>query len=332
MKAIVWLGLVCALLCAAPPISTGTVSLQAHIVARAGFGDAPYEYGSPVIAGEAPAPVIVVAFDVAPNGVFVFDGIKNDVKVYALSGEYQRTIKTDCWEASETSDMLVSGGEIHLLVEAARPPGDGRMERPRFELLSFGVDLAEAQARYVVDNPKIGTTVSKLGGPRSEAKGTVELSWQSDVLALFDHGQQLSFPLIRAGDPVDPADAGPRIGSVVGPFRVRENLENGTIELLDDRGQPIRALPGEGVLIALASDTEHYAMSRVDARPGLVVTVHSASGLTVGEAFVPFRGRWDNNPPSYWARFEFHDGSLYEILVNDEGVHLVRWRAELALR
>jgi hypothetical protein len=337
LKDLVCLGLACVLLCPAPPAAIGAVGLQEDALVRAGFGDRPEEYGSAAMAAAGSIPVIVPAFDVTPDGIFVFDQIQKNVKVYTLAGDYRRTIKlgrlSEATAPLEAGDILVAGGELHLLVDAGQPSGACDAEWSRFRVLSFDVASGAERGLHLVKNPKVGTIVSDRDGSRSHANGTVELSWQGDGVALFDHGQQLSYPVTGPGDdPVDAAGAVPRVGTSIGPHRIRENRGNGTLEVLDDQGQLIRSLPGEGVPIAFASDTEHYAMSRVDSRPGLVVTVHSASGLTMGEAFIPFRGRWENNPPSYWARFELHDGSLYEILVNDDGVHIVRWHTDLALR
>jgi hypothetical protein len=344
MKTMVCLGLACALLSPAWTLANGPASWKGDVLIRAKFGDAPDEYGRRGLGDgpeEGPKPVVVSCFDVAPKGIFVFDWFKQDIKVYTLAGEYQRTIKPVRYNdydpvqgvgrfepAMEASDILAVGNEIYLLIDTSFwKPGIPDIDWAPFQVFSFDVQSGERRARLLVKNPEVGTYLSKLDGKRHNANQTVQLAWQGKVLALYDHSQELCYPVTRDGEPVDPSGATPMEGSTVDQYRIRDNHETGRIELLDNLGQFIRTLPGDGGTIALASDTDHYATSRGDERPGIVVTVHSVSGGVVGEAIIPRREQWEDNPQSYWRRFEFHDGSLYEVFVNDEGVHVVKWHS-----
>jgi hypothetical protein len=333
MKGLARFLLALALLC---PALTGArgAGLEQSLLINGRFGGADDEYGFEGIADEKDIPLQVVSsFAVASTGIFVFDSVKDDIKVYSLTGEYMRTIQPLLLAGDEkwplnASDILVAGNEIYLLVDAWLTPSNPGVEWSRFQVFLVDIESGKVRDRHLLKNPDVGTYVSDQDGQRHEMNGTVQLAWRAEMLSLYDHYQQMSYPVGRAGDTADALNGSPIAGSATRDHRIREDVTANTVELLDSYGQAVRVLPAEGTLIALASDSDRYVTSRSDAARGYVVALYTVGGGLIGEGVITRRGGWPESPGSAWQAFELHDIYLYELVVDDTGVQIVKWHAE----
>lgn len=301
---------------------------DSRVLVNATIGDADQEYGYEGARLGSDGNMIG-GYVVTHRGVYIYDGLRGEVKVYSIKGGYlgvieaRRTAGSTSIPLTEAVDITVADGRIYVLC-------DFGTEEPRWRVYKFDAQSGEALGVKHVAVAKLGTMVQRINGrdQRVPIEGSVMLAGAGDAIDIFDQVANQSYPVVRGGRFVQAViedDALP--GRAFGSDRIRQTGQAAT-ELLDPAGKRVRVLAADGSLIAVDGTDRIFAVTR-RGDDGFDIVVHDASGEVLGTVMPPKR-KWrvaamPNTYQIYEVVAEDAGAALYEIYANDDTVQLIRW-------
>ena len=226
----------------------GLAVMRSELVVQANFGDADDEFGFSDVVTKPHQYQPVACFAVTSAHVYLFDGIKRDIKVYGIDGTFQKAIPARWRDTLPllARDIAVVGDNIYLLVEFTIRPADDPEFAP-YQLFTFNHDGNSVDRQYIaipglgkVDTPGIESSV--------HAVNTVRLLAGNDHVAVFDRRTQASHILVQ-GQKKTPREtwANPKPGSGVGNgHAVRFNEASGRVEIVTSDGSVVETIRERG--------------------------------------------------------------------------------------
>ncbi len=198
-------------------------------------------------------------FYVWSEKIFIWDAIKDEIKIYNFEGKHVKSIRTEWyfptpsdWHehlgmdkliATEGSiniwrrhlsiyDFVVSGGVIYILSELSGPDQFGITN----SVYAYDVETGKQLQHITIYAPNIGIDrEGRLVGARDRliVEGNKSVSLYLSVW-------QLSYPIVRDGKPLSEEEQLASLpGIKFGDYRIRQNRELGGNEILDASGKSV---------------------------------------------------------------------------------------------
>lgn len=212
------------------------------VVLKVGYGDEKEEllYKGYRAGGEGEGGGIG-GFYICSDKIFIVDGIRHEVKVFNLSGEYEKSIRTD-WEFPPIEgkfsgrtrnvgkcDMVVSNGIIYFLGMFQSPDQFGITN----SVFTFDLETGKQLERIAIHAPTLGTD---LEGRRVGTRDRLIVEGEGDI-SVFENMRQISYPIVRGGKPVLKEEQLAGVpGIKFGAHRISVNREDPGFDFLDNSG------------------------------------------------------------------------------------------------
>jgi hypothetical protein len=315
--------LVLACASAAVPAVAAPPSLTETLVVRGGFGPASEQFGHAGLDKTSKTTRLVNCFAVNLDHIAVHDRIKCDVKVYTVSGAFNKSIRLRLTGAKPDTvrarDIALDGDVLYVLVDEQ---ADGAKTIPAsIRLATFDVATGACREVRALDT-------SRLASATPTARGLDAYLLHPDGTRLWfvDSIRQLSLE-VSAGDP---AQLGTRpVFGWGSDHRVRTDDNASTINLLDAAGQVVRRIPASGVLVTVSESGGVFAVLQSGSGADWTITIYSAEGDVLAAAPRPNRAWKPFKAPVMERKYELVEtpagAELYELYANAEGVRVVRW-------
>jgi len=312
------------LMIVAMAIASGSQSARAvaelvpHDIVFGAFGDGERDYARHDIRelNKLDAITVVSCYDVTTDQLLVCDFFRSEVKIYSRDGRYQSTIRVD--SRGGPIALAADGVSVTALYEPIARPVDPSIEWSRFQLVVYDIKTGQQKQHHFLHSGVLGVDTkdgARYGG------ATVLYSSERD-LWLVDASMQKSLLLFANGKFVDREQSsvldgwGPHFKSIKRPDG---------FSVVKSDGQTSAVIPQSP--IAVAPDGSRFAIAAVEGGKEMVVTVYSVDGTALAVAkssLEPFR--WDLTPGSGWGRYRIVGESLFELRVDETGVHVIEWR------
>lgn len=212
---------------------------------------------------------LVPCFAIGEQGIFLFDGIKSDIKVYSHGGTHLRTVRVRRSSGSRelnvrATDMAVAAGKIYVLTDLGGKSKDP--DRTRFRVLVFDAFSGEQLEELMIPDDELGTILEKISGEeiRLQVSGSVTIERFGDDFIVYDHDQQFGFPLVREGKSLEPAQRASVTGQGLADRRLRQDKQRSTIQLLS---QETASDLMWGALYTVSRDSRFFLPSRMTRAP-----------------------------------------------------------------
>lgn len=307
------------------------VEWKPTVLTRATYGNGSGEYGSFSLGESEDGPIRVVScFTVTRDHILIFDWARREIKVYTNSGDFVREIdaiasKGPINKRVPARDIAEIDGDIFLLTDFAGQPVDSSVEWSRFQIFEFDMDTGEMMHRYFVHNlegTEMGTR--RVGGNIVPVRGSVKFQPIRNGLNLLDVTSRESRGFIHGGKllPDEQNTVVTKDDWYLWQY-LRTNRETGEVEVVGVGGDVLKVV-GKGSVIASSDDQQHYAVLM-----GPDVLILDGQGIEKGR--IPFEKRtsWPFERVPMHNRYkiviENDTPRIYEIVIVDDGVELIRW-------
>ena len=302
---------------------------RSTVVVRAEYGDREDQFCyEGVVENHPPSDQPIPCFYVGDEGIFIVDRYQHNIKVFDLSGDFQRAISLE-WEFPHKGvlpisglDIEVTGGVIYLLKMLVGHP-HGVMTK--FSCYTIDLKTGEQTGMIMIHNPTLGTTLEGR-----EVGNTVRINEDEEgTLTVYDSIRKMSYPLIRNGTvvPIQEQEIGVP-GMKFGGRRSRYDPEAGSVAIIDCPSmKPTCSCKGGPVAIDNSGNHILTAVNKQKSEKHLIYQIiYDHSCREVGRIAVLIKSRkgW----PAFQANDVFRfgqDGELYEIHVGNDAVYVYKW-------
>jgi hypothetical protein len=320
---------VCLLVLLASSCMAQVPEWRSTVVVKAGYGDSEDQFCyEGVVENHPPSDQPIPCYYVGDEGIFIVDRYQHNIKVFDLSGDFQRAISLE-WEFPHKGvlpvsglDIEVTGGVIYLLkMLVGHPHG----EVTKFSCYTIDLKTGEQAGVIMIHNPTLGTTLEG-----QEVGNSVRINEDEEgTLTVYDRIRRMSYPLIRNGKVVPDQEQKTGVpGMKFGGMRTQYNSEEGRVELMDDSGRnPTASCKGGMVDVSTKGDFILTSISeRKSKHYGFYFSIYDANCTEIGRIarLKSSRKGW----PAFQANDVFRfgqDGGLYEIHVGNDSVYVYRW-------
>ena len=312
--------------------------MKSEVIVRGYYGEDPDQYGYPGIEDEALVK-LVPCYTVTDDGIYIFDGRRSEVKIYTRTGNFVKALETvrktgQITQRVNASDISVRDGNVYLLMRFVVRPKDKSYKWTEYQVFPFEMSTGNAGEPIFAEIEKLGRRDFERDG-RSytsvPAGNTVFFAETNSDVLIFDRMKQLSYPLIRSKSVVPQKEMSqPLAGCPAGSNAIRQmNTDKYTtqIALVDESGNTVRTLlENKGVIQGVSIDGNVFVVSNFDHCVNkFALTVYDTNGNALAATPMMSARNWGSfEAPGQVYRVR-PDGTVYEIFLDNAGVHLVAW-------